>query len=140
VTIKNKSMCMKNLLLIIIIGSLFACSTQKPAPSAQKKDDIFLTRKYIGNFVDYRHTGPEIIGGTDLIWITTTVVSSFGKISAYGRTCDFSPGERVYLKTTYPGPGNVGLFGYIIENDSLVCYRVSEYQYNNKSFVRSWSQ
>ena len=86
--------------------------------------------------MDYCHTGPQVIGGKDLIWIKTTIYSTFGKISAYSKTCDFSVGDKIYLKPTYSTPGNYGYWVYQIENDSSVNYRVSEYRFENNVFVR----
>jgi hypothetical protein len=131
---------MKRILLLVLMSIIISCSATKSPSSKANKDDFFITRRYIGRFTDYRHTGPEIIPGTDLIWIKTDVVNTFGKISAYGKTCDFSAGDKIYLKSTSSTPGTTGLYGYQIENDSSICYRVSEYQYQNKAFVRAWSQ
>jgi hypothetical protein len=130
---------MKRLLFLVMMSVIVSCSISKRTSSGPDKDELYLTRRYIGRFIDYRHTGPEIIQGTDLIWIKTDMVDNFGKISAYSKTCNFSAGDKIYLKSTYSIPGASGLFGYQIENDSSVCYRVSEYQYENKMFVRAWA-
>jgi hypothetical protein len=131
---------MKRISFLVLMSVIISCSATKGPSSKVSKDDFFITRRYIGKFTDYRHTGPEIIPGTDLIWIKTDVVNTFGKLSAYGKKCDFSAGDKIYLKSTSYTPGTTGLFGYQIENDSSICYTVSEYQYQNKTFVRAWSQ
>ena len=130
---------MKKIVFLVLICVIISCSISKRTTSGPDKDDFYLTRRYIGRFMDYRHTGPEVITGTDLIWIKTDMVNSFGKISAYGKSCNFSAGDNIYLKSTYSTPGPSGLFGYQIENDSSDCYMISEFQFENKMFIRTWS-
>ena len=116
-----------------------SCSTTKKSSSHYQEDQFFITRKYIGNFINYVHTGPEIAGGYDLIWIKTTIYSTYGRISAYGKSCKFNVGDKIYLKQIYSTPGKNGYWGYQIENDSSVIYKVSEYRFENNIFVRSRS-
>ena len=97
------------------------------------EDEFLITRKYIGNYLDYRHTGPDTYNGSNLIWIKTSMDKTFGKISAYGKTCEFSVGDKLYLRKLYYSAGNVsGYWIYQIENDSSLYYRVSVYQYDKK--------
>jgi hypothetical protein len=130
---------MKKLILLAFIGLLISCSTSNKSALLLKNDELVITRKYIGDFLDYCHTGPQIIGGHDLIWIKTTIYSSFGDISAYSKTCDFSVGDRIYLKPTCSTPGNFGYWEYQIENDSSVNYKMSEFRFENNLFVRTRS-
>jgi hypothetical protein len=130
---------MKKLLLLILVSMFISCNTTKKSSSFIQEDQFLITRRYIGNFVDYCHTGPEIVGGKDLIWIKTTVYNSYGKISIYGKKCDFSVGDRIYLKPVYSTPDNYGNWLYQIENDSSVIYRVSEFRYENNVFTRTGS-
>jgi hypothetical protein len=127
---------MKILLLFVLVGTMLSCTTFKKSSSVLKADDFPITRKYIGNFVDYCHTGPEVFGGVNLIWIKTTLYTSFGKISAYSKECDFSAGDKIYLRQMYPTPGPYGNWDYLIENDSSVVYRVSNYRYENNALVQ----
>ena len=64
---------MKKLLFLVLMGIFISCSTTRKSSSLLQEEQLLITRKYIGNFVDYCHTGPEIAGGKDLIWIKTTV-------------------------------------------------------------------
>lgn len=130
---------MKKLLFLVLMGLIISCSTAKKAPLRVKEDQFFITRKYIGTFVDYCHTGPQIVGGNDLIWIKTTIYSTYGKISAYSKKCDFSVGDKIYLRPRYSTPGHYGNWEYLIENDSLVNYRVSEFRFENNVFTRMGS-
>jgi hypothetical protein len=130
---------MKKLLLLVLLGILISCSTTKKSSSTLQEDQFLITRKYIGNFVDYYHTGPEIVGGSDLIWIKTTIYSTYGKISVYSKKCKFSVGDKIYLKPIYSTPGNFGNWVYQIENDSSVIYRVSDFRFENNFFTRTGS-
>lgn len=114
-----------------------SCSTTEKS-GLLPEDNIFITREYIGNFVDYRHTMPESFGDPHLIWIKTTMDSTYGKICVYSKKCEFSYGDKIYFRRTYSTPGVFGYWVYQIENDSSVSYRVSEFQYDNKLFVQNW--
>jgi hypothetical protein len=103
------------------------------------EDDLIILRKYVGNFLDYRLTGPETYDGPNIIWIKTSMDKIYGKISAYGKKCDFSVGDNLYLKRSYYAPGGIfGYWVYQIENDSSVYYRLTDFQHDKKVFVESW--
>jgi hypothetical protein len=111
---------------------------KKPAPDVIE-DKLFLSRKYAGKFIDFRHTGPTTFNGPHIIWIKTSMESTFGKISAYGKKCVFSTGDNLYLKRTYFNPGGIsGYWVYQIENDSSVFYRLTDFQHDQKVAVESW--
>lgn len=131
---------MKKLLFLILMALLIACSTLKKSSSLLEEDQLYITRKYIGDFLEYCHTGPQIVGGKDLIWIKTSVYTTYGKISAYGKTCDFSVGDKIYLKPVSSTTGEIGNWVYQIENDFSINYRVSEFRFENNVFTRNWSQ
>jgi len=124
--------------LLIIPYELPAESSRESSPIFEE-DELLIVRKYLGSFIDYRQTGPETHGGPNIIWIKTTMENIFGKISAYGRKCDFSVGDNLYLKRSYYSPGGiVGYWQYHVENDSSVFYRVSDFQHDNKVLVETW--
>jgi hypothetical protein len=124
----------------MVLFIMVSCSVVKESSSLGQEEQIIITRRYIGNFIDYSHTGPQIIGGKDLIWIKTTVYSTFGKISAYGKKCDFKVGDKIYLKPTTTSQWEFGNWEYQIENDSLVGYQLSEFQFERNVFTRSRTQ
>jgi hypothetical protein len=121
--------------LLIIIAS---CSTATKTATEPEEDRLYVTRMYIGDYEDFRHTAPARFGDPHLIWIKTSRDTTFGKISAYSRECDFKEGDRLYLHRKYVTPGVYGYWMYQIENDSSVFYRVSEYQNDRKVLVQSW--
>jgi hypothetical protein len=128
---------MKKLLLLAFIGMMISCGTTKKTTSLVRENELSIRRRYIGEFIDYSYTGPETAGGIHLIWIRTSIFNSFGKISAYGKSCSFNTGEKIYLKRLYSSPGVNGNWEYLIENDSLISYRVSDFKYENNAIVRA---
>jgi hypothetical protein len=128
----------KNILTtILLIVSSVSCVTTKQASIPE--DRLLQTRKYVGIFLDYRHTGPERIGDPNLIWIKTTMEDNYGKISAYSKECKFTEGERLYIRRIYYTPGGVtGYWVYQIESgDESINYRLSEFQYDRKQLVQA---
>jgi hypothetical protein len=128
----------KPVLLLLTLIAVVSCSTSERSSSSIDEDRLYVTRRYIGEFEDYRHTAPARFGDPHLIWIKTSQDSAFGKISAYSRDCGFNPGDRLYLRRKYVTPGIYGYWIYQIENDSSVFYRISEYQNDRKVLVQSW--
>jgi len=130
---------MKRVLLLMLVALAAACSTQRKSASAITEDNLIITRKYVGDFVEYRHTGPENYEGPNIIWIKTTMEGQYGKISAYGRKCDFAGGERLYLRRKFYSPGIVsGYWVYVIENDSSVSYRATDLQHDREVYIKTW--
>ena len=116
-----------------------SCGTTKKSTSSLQEEQFIISRRYIGNFIGYSHTGAQVVGGKDLIWIKTTVYNTFGKISAFGKTCDFNVGDKIYLKPTNATPWKFDDWEYQIENDASIGYKVSEFRFENNIFTRSRS-
>ncbi|MBG0859484.1 MAG: hypothetical protein IQL11_08270 [Bacteroidales bacterium] len=129
---------MKKLVFFCLVV-LTACATLTRPPSLQE-DELILTRKYVGNFVEYRPYLPEKFGDPYLIWIKTTMDSTYGKIAAYSQKCEFNNGDRLYIRRVYYAPGMAsGYWDYQIESsDSRIYYRLSEFQHDSKEFIESW--
>ncbi len=131
-----KEMSMTQILNIPYSPSL---GSSKKSAATVTEDKLVISRKYVGNFIDFRQTGPSTGSGPNIVWIKTSLDKMYGKISAYGKKCDFSVGDKLYIKRTYYTPG--GLFGfwvYQIENDSSVYYKVTDFQYDHKVPVETW--
>jgi hypothetical protein len=105
-----------------------------------KEDKLTLTRKYVGNYVEYRQHVPEKFGEPFLIWIKTTMDSTYGKISAYSEKCDFQKGDRLYIRRIQLSPGPLSTYWeYQIESDdNPVHYKLSEFQHDRKNLISSW--
>jgi hypothetical protein len=127
---------MKKLVFISLI-ILSACATSK---QGVQEDSLILTRKYVGNYIEYRQHVPERLGEPYLIWIKTTMDSTLGKISAYSERCDFVKGEPLYIRRTMVSPGTISTYWeYRIESDnSGVFYRLSEFQHDRKNLIQNW--
>jgi hypothetical protein len=130
---------MKRALLLIFIVLMASCSSYRRASSDISEDDLVITRKYIGSYIDHRITGPENYDGPHIIWIKTSMEDVYGVISAYGRRCDFSEGDRLYLRRVFYSPGIVtGYWVYYIENDASVSYRATDLQHDREIYIKSW--
>jgi hypothetical protein len=123
---------------IMIVPGAFPGSAAKEAPEIIE-DKLFISRKYVGTFLDYRQTGPNTYNGPNILWIKTSLSETYGKISAYGKKCKFSIGDKLYLRRTYYSPGEVtGFWEYWIENDSSIYYRATDFQHDHKYFLENW--
>jgi hypothetical protein len=126
-----------NKLVFTFLIILASCATSR---QSVQEDSLMITRKYVGNFVEYRQHVPEKPGEPYLLWIKTTMDSTFGKISAYGDRCDFSKGDHLYIKRTLLTPNTISSYWeYQIESDnSEIRYRLSEFQHDRKNLVKNW--
>ena len=123
-------------MLVLVAAS---CSTQRKSASSIQEESLMITRKYVGDFIEYRHTGPENYEGPNIIWIKTTMEEQYGKISAYGRKCDFAEGDRLYLRRVFYSPGIVsGYWVYLLENDASVSYRATDLQHDREVLIKEW--
>lgn len=123
----------------MLLAIAASCSPLRKGSSAPPEEDLIITRKYVGDFIEYRHTGPENYDGPNIIWIKTSMESEYGKISAFGKKCDFVQGDRLYLRRVFYSPGIVsGYWVYIIENDSSVSYRATDLQHDREVFIKAW--
>ena len=130
---------MRRTLLLIVIVITASCSSLRKSPSGGDEGGIVITRKYVGNYVDHRLTGPENYDGPNIIWIKTTMEATYGVISAYGRRCDFAEGDRIYIRRVYYSPGIVsGYWVYYVENDEAVSYRATDLQHDREVFIKAW--
>ncbi|NLE33618.1 MAG: hypothetical protein GX622_00780 [Bacteroidales bacterium] len=130
---------MRRALLIMLVLVAASCSTQRKSTSSIQEESLMITRKYVGDFIEYRHTGPENYEGPNIIWVKTTMEGQYGKISAYGRKCDFVEGDRLYLRRVFYSPGIVsGYWVYLLENDASVSYRATDLQHDREVFIKEW--
>ena len=122
-------------IFLMVLGT--SCATTERS-GLLPEDKLLITREYVGNFVDSRHTKPSSFGDPHIIWIKTTRDTTFGKISVYSKKCEFNKGDRIYLRRIYTSPGVFGYWVYQIENDFSVSYRASEFQQDKKVLVQNW--
>lgn len=125
---------------LFIAGLLIVVSCAPASKTGSGEDSLVLTRKYVGNFVEYRQHVPEKLGQPYLIWIKTTMDSTYGKISAFGERCDFRPGDRLYIRRNQVSPGPLSTYWeYRIESDdNPVTYKLSDFQHDRKNLIGTW--
>ncbi len=124
---------------VLVIPFILSCSTVRETGLAPE-DQLFVTRKYAGNFVGFSPSSPYYHGGPGVISISTTLDTVYGKISAYSRKCEFQPGERLYIRKVYVKPGVFGNWKYQIENDrdKKITYGIMEFRFGDKVLVQNW--
>ena len=129
---------MNKLVFLLFTWVVISCSPSNKSSSFPKEDELYITRKYVGDFVDYKYTGPVSFGGPHLIYIKTTLDTTYSQITAYSAKCEFSAGDKLYLRRTYSTSGVFGYWYYQIENDSSIYYKVSEFLDDDKILVQTW--
>lgn len=130
---------MKRVMILILMGLTVSCGSLRKTSATIEEDELIITRKYVGDFIEHRQTGPENYDGPNMIWIKTSMEDVYGKISAYGRKCEFAAGDRLYLRRTFYSPGIVsGYWVYTVENDASVSYRATDLQHDRAVFIKTW--
>jgi hypothetical protein len=130
---------MKKILIPVLIGLCISCSIFKNKSGAEEDVVLVTTRRFAGVFIDYRATVTEELPKLEVIWIKTSLESRYGKICAIGKKCEFSKGDRLYFTKKFYSPGMIGgKWEYYIENDSLVIYKLTEYQSDRKVLTETW--
>ena len=130
---------MKRVMILILMGLTVSCGSLRKTSATIEEDELIITRKYVGEFIEHRQTGPENYDGPNMIWIKTSMEDVYGKISAYGRKCEFASGDRLYLRRTFYSPGIVsGYWVYTVENDASVSYRATDLQHDRAVFIKTW--
>jgi hypothetical protein len=124
---------------ILIVADISPPEASEQSSPLVEEEELFISRKYVGRFIDFRHTGLSSLEGPSLIWIKTSMEGIYGKISAYGKNCKFSVGDNLYVRRTLYTPGGIsGRWIYQIENDSSAYYRCTDFQHDKKIFVYTW--
>ncbi len=129
---------LKILSFLILVCTAVSCITGNKSTSPVEEDKLYVTRIFVGDFLDYQHTTADSKGNPDLIWITTSRDSIHGKIPAYSKECHFTPGERLYLRRVLSVNGKSEAWVYRIENADTVNYMLNEYQAHKRGLVEAW--
>ena len=115
-----------------------SCSTSNTSSSTVEEDKLYVTRKYIGNFLSYLHTEPDHFGNPHLIWLETTMDTIHGRVSLFSKECAFSEGERLYLRRVQADKGADASWVYQVENSDSVSYIINEYRNHDTGSLQSW--
>jgi hypothetical protein len=114
---------MKIIFLIIIIAFISACSVSEPF---MQEEELMITRKYVGNLLDYRRVEGEGLLDPDVVWLKTTLESNYGKIGIYVKgELELDINERLYLRRTHSETPGIDQWNYFLEpNSGEVFYRL----------------
>jgi hypothetical protein len=130
---------MKKSMVLILLVLTVSCGSLRKSSLPLEEDELLITRRYVGEFIEHRQTGPENYDGPNMIWVKTSMEDVYGKISAYGRKCEFVEGDRLYIRRTFFSPGIVaGYWVYTLENDASVSYRATDMQHDKAVYIKTW--
>ena len=129
---------MKFILSLFFIVVIISCSRFTQNTSSVKDDELYITRRYIGDFLDYKKSSAGSFGVPPIVWIKTTRDSVYSNISVYSNKCEFSVGDKLYLRRKYSFSSGFGYWFYQIENDSSIFYQIKEFADDNKVLVQRW--
>ena len=134
----NINKIFKSGLLLWILAGLSCAVTNKLGMLPE--DELFVTRKYVGNFIRSETTDSVSFGNPSVLSVTTTLDTLYGKISVYSRKCEFKPGERLYIRRIFENTGVFGSWIYNIENENAdrVSYKISEFRNGDKVLAQRW--
>jgi hypothetical protein len=124
--------------MLFILSGVSCAVTKKPG--LMPEDELFVTRKYVGNFVGFDAIDTVSFGNPNVLSITTTLDTIYGKISVYSKKCDFVPGDRLYIRRVFQTTGVFGSWIYNIENENTtrVSYKISEFRNGDKVLAQRW--
>ena len=120
---------MKKLGFILLMLTGISCATTERSGSSSQ-DQLVITRKYVGNFVNYSNPASSLVG-PHVILIKTSQDSVYGYIPVCTRKCKFEPGDRLYIRRGYQPNGRSGYWVYQIENEKVnkISYRLDDHEY-----------
>lgn len=107
---------------LCIVLVIVKCSTIKPL----SEDSLVITRKYVGNYLDFRRAGEGGPLNPKIFWIKTSLDKEYGKIGVYARGgMEFMPNDRLYLRRIYFQHMAVSKWTYQLESsDEKVFYNI----------------
>lgn len=116
------------LLIILSLLLLASCATTKP--DFLPEDQMFITRKYIGDVV--RCSEPSRVNGN---YITEIKINTGDLLQVYCRKCKFTTGDRLYVRIEDLGDTFANSLVYVVESRSGT-YRISQMEYGDKLLVQ----
>jgi len=110
------------LLMLIILLTVAGCSVFDPA---MREDTLIITRKYVGDFLDYRTTKDDRFLAPEICWVKTTLENQYGKIAVFAKKeMKFDLNDRLYIRRThYQHPG-INNWVYFLESSDSKTYYV----------------
>jgi len=113
----------KILYLAVILTTIASCTVTEPVI---QQDQLLITRKYVGNLLDYRRVEGEGLLDPDVVWLKTTMENNYGKIGIYIKgELKLDTGERLYIRRTHSDTPGISQWTYFLEsNTGEVYYRL----------------
>jgi len=114
---------MRSIYIIMVVAILSACSVSEPV---MQEEQLMITRKYVGNLLDYRRVEGEGLLDPDVVWLKTTLESNYGKIGIYVKgELELDVNERLYLRRAHADTPGINQWNYFLESNSgEVFYRL----------------
>jgi len=114
---------MRSIYIIMVVAILSACSVSEPV---MQEEQLMITRKYVGNLLDYRRVEGEGLLDPDVVWLKTTLESNYGKIGIYVKgEFELDVNERLYLRRAHADTPGINQWNYFLESNSgEVFYRL----------------
>lgn len=108
------------ILLALIISS---CSVSEPG---MQREELMITRKYVGNLIDHRRVEGEGLLDPDVVWLKTTLEPHYGKIGIYVTgELKLEKNERLYIRRYHADNPGIRHWRYFLEsNDGELFYRL----------------
>ena len=113
---------MRTIILLLMVLAMAGCTTTKQI--TPEEDVMYITRRYVGTFLDYRYVKPQRLVDPHTTWVKTSLEEIYGKIPVVSRKCKFTPGEPLFVRRRFISlPGNVsGFWHYSLESSNKKIY------------------
>ena len=114
---------MRVIYLIAIISLISACSVSEPG---MQREELMITRKYVGNLVDHRRVKGEGVLDPDVVWLKTSLEPHYGKIGIYVKgDLKLDNNDRLYIRRYHSDNPGINQWKYFLESsDGRVFYRL----------------
>ena len=115
---------LKSITVIILMMVLVKCSVFRL--SKDTDSELLITRKYVGNYIDYRLAGEGDPLNPHIFWIKTSLENTYGKIGVYAKgNMDLQENDRLYLRRTLYSHQAINSWNYLLESsDQTVFYKI----------------
>ena len=114
--------------LFLSLLLLASCATTKP--DFLPEDQMFITRKYIGEVIGCGESSR--VNG---VFITEVKINTGDQLIVYSKKCKFETGDRLYVRIEDMGSAFNNSLVYVVESRSAT-YRISQMEYGNKLLVQ----
>lgn len=105
--------------ILLILFVIFGCS----ATRSSNEGSLVITRKYVGNFLDFRQAGEGGPLDPYIYWIKTTLEEEYGKIGVYAKgRMGFTLNDRLYLSRSFYQHSAMNRWEYKLESSDKQLY------------------